>query len=187
MKTARTILQDRSRAGGPLRVALIGAGPLSRAIAAQVAADLPNVTLVAVADGAIAAARDLIAEAGLRIPRVIDSAFGLQAAIRWGEPAVTRNWRVLCESPLIDAVVEATGDPELGAEVVRTAAGLGKHVIPTTRPQDREPARGAATARIELVRMEVDAAKLPDILGIGGNSAPAGKPEAAPQNPAARA
>lgn len=184
MINGKTILKERSRASGPVRVALIGAGPLSSTIAAQVATDLPNVTLVAVASDALAEARRVLVESGQRVPRVIESAFGLQAAIRSSEPAVTRNWRLLCESPLIDAVVEATGNPELGDEVTRVATRFGKHVVPTTNPRNSAAGGSGSATRIELVRLDADAAALPEILGLGKEP---GSLDPTPQVPAARA
>lgn len=152
MKEATENLQQRTGVGSPVRVALIGAGPLSHPIAIQIAASLPGITLVAAADERLDAARRIVTEAGLRIPRVVESAFGLQAAIRWQEPAITRNWQLLCESPLIDAVIETADDPVLSRAIVRLATAAGKHVIPTTGEWDHD----RSAARIEVVPLNAD-------------------------------
>src|SRR5690606_7413068 len=152
MKEATENLQQRTGVGSPVRVALIGAGPLSHPIAIQIAASLPGITLVAAADERLDAARRIVTEAGLRIPRVVESAFGMQEEIRWKVSAITRNWQQLSESPLIDEVMEKADYQVLSRTIVLLATAAGKHVIPTTGEWDHD----RYAARIEVVQLNAD-------------------------------
>lgn len=157
------IVEERVRDGGPIRVAMVGAGPLARVIALQLATDLPEVRLVGIADDDLDAARHLCAAAGMPVPRVVESRFGLCSAIRAGDCAITQDWRLLCESEEIDAVIEATDAAAHASDAVRIAAESGKHVIPTSvTPDDNE--RDPARDRIELVPVRVDATNFFDIV-----------------------
>lgn len=160
------VLEERAREGGPVRVAMIGAGPLARVIALQMVTDMPGVRLVAIADDDLEPARRVYIAAGMPVPRVVESPFGLRAAIKAGEPAVTQNWRLLCDSDQIDAVIEATGLADHGAEVARAAAETGKHVIPTSSGAEDRPEAPLkpASDKVEVVRVEVDATNFFDIL-----------------------
>ena len=159
-------IQERAREGGPIRVALIGAGALARVIALQLTTELPEVRLVAIAAEDLAAARNVCAAAGMAVPRVVESSFGLGAAIGAGECAVTRNWCLLCESDKIDAIIEAADVPAHGAEVIRAATQAGKHVVATSlslaEAQQERP--NPPADRIELVPVAVDGSNFFDIV-----------------------
>lgn len=190
MLSADGILNERAREGGPIRVAMVGAGALARVIALQLATDLPEVRLVAIADGDLNAARGVFAAAGLPAPRIIESPFGLCAAIGAGEFAVTQNWRVLCESDEIDAIIEAVGAPEHAADVIRLASETGKHVIPTSLEtgENTPETPQQPTDRIELVTVNVDATNFYDIAQSGNEETPAaGEEDKRCHRPAARA
>lgn len=153
---------------GAIRVAMIGAGPLARVIALQVATDLPGIRLVAIADEDLDSARRVYAAAGAPVPRVIESPFGLRSAINAGEPAVTRNWRLLCESDQIDAVIEAVEAAEHCAEILRAASETGKHIIPTSIDSDDglDIARKVPAGKVETALAEVDATNFFDIFPV---------------------
>ena len=160
------IMEERAREGGPIRVAMVGSGPLARVIALQLATDLPDVRLVAIADDDLEAARSVCVAAGMPASRIIESSFGLCAAIRAGECAVTRQWGLLCESDEIDAIIEATDVPARAVDVIRLASETGKHVIPTSA-EPEESARDVPprpTDRVEIVPIEVDATNFFDIV-----------------------
>lgn len=189
MFTIDRFVEERARDGGPIRVAMVGAGPLARVIALQLATDLPDVRLVAIADEDLDAARRVCAAAGMPVPRVIESPFGLSSAIRTGECAVTQKWRLLCESDEIDAVIEAAGSPAMGADVIEAASATGKHVIPTSGDPAEGPQRTERRPDgIELVRVEVDATNFFDIARPEGEETSAApKTESPDQRPAAQA
>lgn len=122
-------LEQRHREGRPIRVAMIGAGFMARGIALQIATAVPGIRLVAIANRSLEPARRAYIEAGQPMPRVVESAFGLHAAIAAGEPAITENWQLLCESDEIEAVIEVTGSIDYAAAAVCAAIEHGKHVI----------------------------------------------------------
>ncbi|HEX6958883.1 MAG TPA: Gfo/Idh/MocA family oxidoreductase [Ferrovibrio sp.] len=114
---------------GSIRVGLIGAGFMARGIALQIITAVPGIQLVAIANRRLEPARQAFTDAGQAVPRTVDSAFGLRAAIAAGAPAVTENWRLLCEAEEIEAIIEVTGSFDHAAAVVCAAIEHGKHVI----------------------------------------------------------
>ena len=191
MHAVDRIVEERAREGGPIRVAMVGAGALARVIALQMATDLPDVSLVAIADQDLNAARSVYAAAGMRVPLVIESPFGLRAAIEAGECVVTQDWRLLCESDEIDAIIEAVAAPTHAVDVIQLASEAGKHVIPTSLEAGDgalESAQQQPAGRIELVPVEVDSTNFFDIARSGDERAPAAREEdERHQRPAARA
>lgn len=191
MFAADRIMEERAREGGPIRVAMVGSGPLARVIALQLATDLPDVRLVAIADDDLEAARSVCAAAGLPASRIIESSFGLCSAIRAGECAVTQQWGLLCESDEIDAIIEAADAPARAAEVIRVASETGKHVIPTSVESGESapdmPLR--PTDRVEIVPVEVDATNFFDIVRAEDEGGAIAAPETGDrhQRPAAQA
>lgn len=188
MSTQNGTFEERAREGGPIRVAMVGAGALARVIALQLATELPEVRLVAIAADDLNAARNVCAAAGMPVPRVIESPFGLCSALGAGECAVTRNWRLLCESDEIDAVIEAADVPAHGEDIIRMASQAGKHVVPTSVSGEdagrQQPDRPAD--RIELVRVEVDATNFFDIARADEDGTSAiGETDSPPQQPSA--
>jgi Predicted homoserine dehydrogenase len=115
--------------GRPIRVGMIGAGFMARGIALQIATAVPGMRLVAIANRNLEPARRAYTEAGQPVPRVVESPFGLRSAIAAGQPAITENWRLLCEAEEIDAIIEVTGSIEYAAHAVCAAIENGKHVI----------------------------------------------------------
>ena len=122
-------LRARAEAGRPIRVGLVGAGFMGRAIAAQIAAAVPGMEVAAIANRTLEGAREAFAEAGVGKPRLVESSDQLERAIADGTGAVTDDPTVLCRAESIDVVVEATGSVEFAARVVSDAIDHGKHVV----------------------------------------------------------
>jgi predicted homoserine dehydrogenase-like protein len=121
-------LEERERAGDPIRVALVGAGFMGRGIALQMAATR-GMRLVAIANRTVERARDAYALAGAEDAREVDSVAALEQAVGAGRPVVTGDPALVCEAGGVDAVVEVTGAVEHGAGVVLRAIEHGKHVV----------------------------------------------------------
>ncbi|UYN96172.1 MAG: NAD(P)-dependent oxidoreductase [Enhydrobacter sp.] len=122
-------LEERERAGRPIRVGMVGAGFMGRGIALQMATAACGMVLVAIANRRVEAAAHAYREAGQETVEQARSADGLAAAIRTGRSAVTEDWRLLCESPDIDVILEATGSIEHAAHAICVAIANRKHAI----------------------------------------------------------
>lgn len=122
-------LEARETEGRPLRVGMIGAGFMGRGVALQILTAVPGMRLSAIACRNLEAARRAYHDAGATEVRAIESATDLDAAIALGLPAVTEDWRLLCEAGDIDVVLEVTGSIEYAAQAISTAIACGKHVV----------------------------------------------------------
>ena len=122
-------LQAREDAGRPIRVALVGAGFMGRGFVNQVVNSVPGMQLAAICNRTLAHAERAFTEAGVPDWEIVDDGQGLDKALQRGVPAITQDYRAICESGAIDAVVEATGQVEFGARVVTAAIDGGKHVV----------------------------------------------------------
>jgi predicted homoserine dehydrogenase-like protein len=122
-------LQARADAGRPIRVGMIGAGFMGRGVANQVVNSVPGMTLAAVSNRGVAAARRAYAEAGVEDVVEVSTVAALEEAVGRGRAAVTDDALLLCAAGNIDALVDVTGDVEFGARVTLAAIEHGKHVI----------------------------------------------------------
>lgn len=122
-------LEKRHREGRPIRVAMIGAGFMARGVALQIATAVPALRLVAIANRHLEPAKRAFIDAGHQEVRTVETARDLAAAMVENCPAVTTDWRLLCEASGIDAVLEVTGSIEYAASVACVAIENGKHVI----------------------------------------------------------
>jgi predicted homoserine dehydrogenase-like protein len=122
-------LDERERAGNPIRVAMVGAGFMGHGIALQILKSTPGMQLVAIANRTIERARDAYAKAGAEDVIEIDDARGLERAIESAHPAVTGNIQAVAEAGQIDALIEVTGAVEHGAHALAAAIEHGKHVV----------------------------------------------------------
>lgn len=134
MLTARlgltAALDARAAGKGPITVGLAGAGQMGTDMVVQIA-QMPGMRLGAVAEviaeNALAAiamtgrARDAVALA--------DSGAGVDAAISGGRIAVCGDAAALCESGMIDVIIDATGNPNVGARLALGAIAAGKHIV----------------------------------------------------------
>jgi predicted homoserine dehydrogenase-like protein len=126
---ADILLTERARQGRPIRVGLIGAGVAARAIALHLVDSVPGIRLVGIANRTVANARRAWADAGTQDVTDVSSPEALDRAIERGRPAVTGDADVLCESAMLDILVEATGTVEHAARIVSRALERGKHVV----------------------------------------------------------
>lgn len=124
-----TALEKREEAGNPVRLALIGAGYMGRGIVLQIAAGMVGMRLVAVANRTLAEAERAYREAGIELPRKVETVAQLEDAVANQQCAITDDAQLLCQAEGIDAVIEATGEVEFGAQIAMAAIAHGKHVI----------------------------------------------------------
>jgi predicted homoserine dehydrogenase-like protein len=122
-------LERREQEGRPVRVGLVGAGYMGRAVARQFLTPLTGLRLAAIANHRLEGAQQAFHEAGVVSPEVVKSAAAVEEALALGRPAVTEDPSLLCAARGIDAIIEVTGQVEYGARVVLDAVAGGKHVI----------------------------------------------------------
>ena len=122
-------LRGRDAAGKPIRTGVMGAGAYGVGLVAQLA-QAPGMVPAAVADLDVDAARDAYVAAGFAARDVVraESAGAAADAVRAGRPVVVPDGVLLAELPL-EAVVDSTGVPDVGAEVAARCLRAGQHVI----------------------------------------------------------
>src|SRR3546814_6968886 len=114
-----TALKARAAEGRPIRVGMIGAGFMGRGVALQIASAVPGMRLVAIACRTVTEARRAYLEAGAGVVREVGTPAALDAAIAAGEPAITDDWRLLCDAGDIAVILEVTGAIEYAAQTVK--------------------------------------------------------------------
>ncbi|MGH8850854.1 MAG: NAD(P)H-dependent oxidoreductase [Casimicrobiaceae bacterium] len=123
-------LRQRQTEGRPVRVGLIGAGQMGTDIIVQTAL-MAGIDVVAAADAIVdnVFAARAIAGAGAREPVPAEGSEAVSRAIAGGQLAVARSHRDVCTADGVDVVVDATGNPNVGAEVALATIAAGKHIV----------------------------------------------------------
>jgi predicted homoserine dehydrogenase-like protein len=123
-------LLDRAEAGRPVTLGVVGAGQMGTGLVSQMA-PLPWFDVTGVADIDLDRARAAYRSAGIP-DDMVDVAEDLAAAERSraaGHKIVTRSAELLAHLPGNEAIVDATGVPEVGAVVADAAIRGGQHVV----------------------------------------------------------
>jgi predicted homoserine dehydrogenase-like protein len=123
-------LERRHREGRPVRVGLIGAGQMGTDIVVQTSL-MRGIEVVAAADAVpenvfTACA---IAGSGARAPQTADNAAAVARIAAGGGMAVCRAHRDVCTAEGIDVIIDATGNPNVGAQVAQGTIAAGKHIV----------------------------------------------------------
>ena len=124
-----TALRRRAAEGHPVRVALVGAGFMGRGLATQIMNSAPGHGAGRGLQPHLSHAERAYREAGVQEWRVIADGDALDKAVADGVPAVTDDYRAVCDASSVDVVVEVTGAVEFGCHVVLGAIEHGKHVV----------------------------------------------------------
>src|SRR5262249_53806876 len=119
-------LRERAAAGRPIRVAQVGAGKFGTMFLSQVRLT-PGMHLAGLADLMPQRARERMI--GVGWPKEQTGAKSVADAVRSGATFVTDNAVAVIESPEVDVVIEATGDPATGIELCLAAIRNGKHIV----------------------------------------------------------
>jgi predicted homoserine dehydrogenase-like protein len=122
-------LQKREDAGKPIRVGLIGAGFMGRAIARQICTPLVGMRLAAIANRHVDGAQRAWSEAGESNAVTVKTQRELDAAIAAGRPVAVDDSALLCHSAQIDVLIEVTGHVESSAHTVLEAIAGRKHIV----------------------------------------------------------
>jgi len=124
-----TALAKRQAENNPIRVGMVGAGFMGKAIALQICGSVPGMELVAIANRTIDNARQAYQKAGIENPAQVNSLSELELNIKNRRHSITSNAELLCKADGIDAIIEVTGAVEFGAGVALNAINGGKHII----------------------------------------------------------
>jgi predicted homoserine dehydrogenase-like protein len=122
-------LQERERAGNPVRIGMVGAGATGRAIALQLGTPVPGMRLVAIANRTLEHGERAFREAGFAQWVHAKSGQEVEEAVLRGSPALTADPLALTRCGAIDILLEVTGTIEAAARVVLDAFDHGKHVV----------------------------------------------------------
>lgn len=122
-------LARRQQDGDPIKVAMIGAGAMGKALAYQVINHVPGMELVAIANRTVAQAEEAYRHAGVADVSHADDLDALTDLFDGGRSAVTGDAELLCAADGIDAVWEVTGAVDFGCRIALQAIDHGKHLI----------------------------------------------------------
>lgn len=126
-------LREREADGRPLRVGVIGAGKFAAMYLAQ-APGTPGVHVVGIADLSPDGVRTNLGRVGWKADSC--SAASLDAALKEHRTHLSEDWEALVSHPLIDIVIEATGNPIAAVSHALCAFRNRKHVIMVTVEAD---------------------------------------------------
>ncbi len=113
----RLAMLERDRR--PIRVAVIGAGQMGSGVVGQVAR-LPGLRVAGICDLDIGRALSAADRAGLA-PSVADTHQDVTSLLNEGRTCVAARAEWMVDAPGIDALVDATGEPEVGARLAFAA------------------------------------------------------------------
>ncbi|MDH3262628.1 MAG: NAD(P)-dependent oxidoreductase [Paracoccaceae bacterium] len=122
-------LKAREAEGRPVRVGMIGAGAMGRAIAYQVENCTPGMKVVAICNRTLASAEKAFRDAGAQEVREVTTPEGMAAALEAGIPAITSDPTLICRAEGIDVVHEVTGSVEYATHVILDAIAHGKMIV----------------------------------------------------------
>ncbi len=124
-----TALKKRDEERNPIRVALVGAGFMGRAIAQQICRYTAGMKLVAISNRHIDTALSAYRNADAENVDNVNTVEELETSIARSHFAVTEDALLLCRAEGIDAIIEATGTVVFAASIALEAIQCGKHVI----------------------------------------------------------
>lgn len=124
-----TAIKERIDQNKPIIAALIGAGYSGKNIAYQLINSFPGIKLAAISNRTIKNAEKVLNFCGINECRRIHSAKEVDDSIKDSNYLITDDYHYLCESDLVEVIIEATGSVEFGAEVALESIKNRKHVI----------------------------------------------------------
>lgn len=118
------------KTGKPIRVGLIGSGEMGTDIVTQ-CRQMTGIAVAAIAEINLEAAKKALRIAGHPEDgqTIAETSAPFNSALESGKAAITQDAQLVCTSPHIDVVIDATGKPAVGAEIGLTAMEHGKHLV----------------------------------------------------------
>jgi predicted homoserine dehydrogenase-like protein len=120
------LVQRQRTTGQPIRVGLVGAGQMGRGFVAQVRR-IAGMEVVAVADIDVQRATGALKAAGIENVITGDDHDKLSSVVAEGGTVAVNDSALLTALP-VDMVIDATGVPEIGAQIALRSLLAGKHV-----------------------------------------------------------
>jgi predicted homoserine dehydrogenase-like protein len=130
MSYAERLLERQAAVGRPVRVALVGAGQMGRGLAAQVGR-MPGLDLAVIADVDPGRAQTAFEDAKINDVVVDDGSLTHDQIVRAvddGRHVALRGATAVASLP-VDVVVDATGVPDVGAQLTLSSLLNGKDVV----------------------------------------------------------
>ncbi|MCH5584680.1 SAF domain-containing protein [Shimazuella sp. AN120528] len=123
-------LEALGQEGNFIRVGLIGAGQMGRGMISQIAA-MKGMEVVATADIQTQNAVHAYENAGYASSQIVqtEEIEKAERAIASGQVVVTSNMQLVLQLPAVDVIVDATGIPNLGAEIAWKSILAKKHIV----------------------------------------------------------
>lgn len=123
-------LATMEKEGRLIRVGLVGAGQMGRGMISQIEA-MKGMRVVATADIRTEQAVQAYLHAGISEKQIVNTRILEKAeqAIDQNQVVVTDDFAVLLNLPSIDVIVDATGVPNLGAEIAWKSILAKKHIV----------------------------------------------------------
>jgi len=122
-------LKRREQEHNPVKVGIVGAGFIGRGATLSIERHTPGMTCSVLYNRSISRAKKAYKEAGIDSFKRAENAHEIDQIIEDGGYAVTDNPSALCQSKLLDVIIEATGEVEFGARVTMEAIKNKKHVV----------------------------------------------------------
>jgi len=116
--------------GRPIRIGLIGCGEMGTDIVTQ-CGQMPGITVAAIADTKLSSGHKALTIAGREAGThgEADTQSTFDGLMDKGKTALTSDAQLVCASPHVDVVIDATGKPGVGASIGIAAMGHGKHLV----------------------------------------------------------
>ncbi len=131
MATLKEELIKREQEAGPFRIGLVGAGQMGTGMISQIE-KMHGLKIVAVSDVMPTRAKDAYGEASVDLDLVHweeDDVAKADQLVREGQRIATHSSDFLVKIPALDAIVECTGIPNIGAMICNQAIEAGKPII----------------------------------------------------------
>lgn len=121
-------LEAYERSGRQVRIGLLGAGQMGTDVIAETQR-MKGIEVVAAIDVDLQRARDGFAIAMIEAEVVeVQSAAEADAAVQAGKRVIASDYRIVCDMKTVDAMLDATGAPEIGARAALRAARNRQHL-----------------------------------------------------------
>ena len=130
MFTMNNKLQKLSESGKSIRVSIVGAGKMGKGLINQMS-NIDGMVPALVVNRHIDKAIDALISSGISREDIVEvsSLKDANFYLEKGKFVVSENIELATKTHIIDAVVDATGVPEVGANVALDAIDNGKHII----------------------------------------------------------